>query len=95
MNWPKKIVVLGVEWRVVYHNNVDDVDPDSNETSYGTTLFKKFEVHIWNAPNENYRMWILWHEILEIAKEYMGIKLSHPDLDRLAALISQISRQVV
>ena len=71
---PKKLIILSVEWDIVYHNNSYEVDVHKQGKYWGQTDFDYNKIRILKAGRSKEAIWsTLWHEVLHILFHHLDI----------------------
>lgn len=71
---PKKLIILSVEWDIVYHNNSYEVDLNKQQKYWGQTDFETNKISVFKGGKKKEAIWnTLFHEILHIIFDQLDI----------------------
>ena len=71
---PKKLIILSVEWDIIYHNNSYEVDLNKQQKYWGQTDFETNEIRVFKGGKKKEAIWnTLFHEILHIIFDQLDI----------------------
>ena len=93
---PKTLNVMGVTYRMVYHDNIAELGADE---PYGWMSTKKREMHIWTGNGVNFAWTTILHETLHaigdlgrlaILEYDEGGNRNHADIDALATMLADV-----
>lgn len=71
---PNRLIILSVEWDIIYRNNSYEVDLDKQGKYWGQTDFENNKIRILKAGRKKEAIWnTLFHEILHVLFHHLNI----------------------
>jgi hypothetical protein len=93
--FPKELTICGNVFPVLYFDKQSEVDIDGVKPLLGQVCHLQQQIRVYKgARPDTGVLCTIWHEALHAIAELLHVDLSEVDVDRLAAGITDVARQL-
>jgi len=87
---PKTINVLGHQWHIIETDDDSILTSDDNQLLSGQMSSPNHTIYIRRTQMQSDKWTTLFHEIIEVVKQSLQIKIEHDDVCRLETGVYQV-----
>ena len=91
---PRKVNILGKEYKVEYCDTIAEVDESESSLCEGVALLRQHRIRVHDGGTQDGQVWhTLIHEIIEVITSDLSISSlseNHDDLDRVACALADV-----